>query len=183
MSKVAVYSRYTDTRADGTTIFWRTGKGSMRHASFVCANSKRSIFTGDCLVIPAAEVEQWTPCADCCTDADVTAARAAAAAKLDVNCKNSGVVHPQRIRSACKDCGKFGSVIPGAKLRAHLPLGVKRSDVTPAAPAAPAAAPVALEELKFPELMEIAKALNVPGRGVARKPELIAGIRAAQAAA
>jgi len=50
------------------------------------------------------------------------------------------------------------------------------------APAARPAAPVAddLDALTFPELMAIAKLHNVPGRGTARKGQLIAGIRAAR---
>lgn len=177
MSKVATYSKVVERRADGTVIYWRTGKGSMRHASFYCANSKRSIFTGDCIPLSTAEAADWAPCADCCTDADVAAARVAEEAKRAANCDNPGVVHKHRIYSNCKGCGRFGKVT-GGRLRNHLPQGVKREQ----APAAPAAAPAAsLDELTFPALMEIAKLLKVPGRGTARKPQLIEGIRAVQA--
>jgi hypothetical protein len=182
MSKVATYSRITEKREDGTTIYWRSGQGNMRHASFYCINSKRSIFTGDCLVIPADEVEQWTPCADCCTEADVTTAAQAAAAKAAANCRNSGVVHPGRISSYCKDCGKGGTVIRGrGTLRAHKPLNAPKA--APAAAPAPAAPEGdELDSLTFPALMEIAKQLKVAGRGTARRPQLIEGIRAARAA-
>jgi hypothetical protein len=60
-------------------------------------------------------------------------------------------------------------------------------DAARPAPAAPA--PVAeagegdeLDGMKFAELMEIAKALKVPGRGTARIAALRAGIRTARAA-
>lgn len=50
------------------------------------------------------------------------------------------------------------------------------------AEAAAPAAPVAddLDSKKFPELLAIAKLHNVPGRGTARRAQLIAGIRAAR---
>ena len=120
MSKVEIYSTTAETRADGTTIFWRTGQGSHRHASAYCANSKRSIFTGDVIVIPQGEVADWAPCADCCTDADVLAATAAAEQKAAELCSNPGVVHPHRIYSKCTGCGKEGKVKAG-KIRAHKP--------------------------------------------------------------
>ncbi len=39
-----------------------------------------------------------------------------------------------------------------------------------------------LDELTFDQLMEIAKGIKLAGRGTARKPQLIAGIRAHRAA-
>lgn len=112
---------YTDRRGDGSAIYWRTGRGSYRHASFYCANSKREIHTGDCTVIDPAEVETWAPCADCCTDADVAAATAAAAAKQENRCPNNrGVAKPGRIYSTCNVCGKEGKVIRSSgSIRAH----------------------------------------------------------------
>lgn len=49
---------------------------------------------------------------------------------------------------------------------------------------AEAAAPESddLDALTFPKLMEIAKAIKLKGRGVARRPQLIEGIRAHRAA-
>ncbi len=120
MSKVAIYSQYTEKRENGTTIFWKTGKGGMRHATFYCANSKRSLDTGDCTVIPENEVASWEPCADCCTDADVLEARKVAEAKRDALCPNKGVTMKHRIYSTCGDCGKEGKVTQG-RLRAHKP--------------------------------------------------------------
>ncbi len=46
----------------------------------------------------------------------------------------------------------------------------------------PAAEGDDLDTLTFPQLMDIAKSIKLKGRGVARKPELIAGIRAHRAA-
>jgi hypothetical protein len=123
MSKVDIYSSTAETRADGTTIFWRTGRGAHRHASFYCANAKRNIDTGDVYVIPADEAGDWVPCADCCTDADVVKAAADAAAKAAAMCRNSGVTNPRRISSTCRDCGKDGKVNRATgSLRAHKPL-------------------------------------------------------------
>lgn len=39
-----------------------------------------------------------------------------------------------------------------------------------------------LDTMTFPQLMEIARSIKLRGRGVARKPQLIAGIRAHRAA-
>lgn len=122
MSKIAVYGQYTETREDGSTVYYRTGQGSHRHASPFCANSKRDTFTGDITVIPPTDVAGWAPCIDCCADADVTAATAAARAKTDAQCRNGGVVNPRRIYSTCRDCGKEGKVNPKTgKIRAHNP--------------------------------------------------------------
>lgn len=125
MSKVAVYSRHTETRANGTTVFYRTGKGSMRHASAFCANSKRSIFTGDVFPIDQAEAKDWQACTDCCSDADVLEAQAAAEAKQAQMCPNSGITHAGhgRIYDTCRDCGKEGKVNrQTGRIRAHKPL-------------------------------------------------------------
>lgn len=118
MSKIAAYAKYAETRENGTTIFYRTGKGGMRHAVSYCANSKRSIYTGDVTVIPEAEVANWEPCTDCCTDADVLEATKKAEAKKAGQCPNRGVTMKHRIYSTCGDCGKEGKVTQG-RLRNH----------------------------------------------------------------
>lgn len=123
MSKIETYAPDTTTRANGSTIFWRTGKGSHRHASFYCANSKRDIMTGDCIVIPEAEAASWTACVDCCTDADVLEGRKAAEGKAAEMCPNNkGVARPNRIYSTCNVCGKEGKVNRSTgSIRAHRP--------------------------------------------------------------
>lgn len=102
------------------TKYYRTGKGDHRHTSWYCANAHRAIRTGDPVVIPAADVPNWAPCADCCTDADI----------IDVPVKP---VHcdgeltpgnPRRLNRTCV-CGKTGAVVRSTgRLRAHLPLNV-----------------------------------------------------------
>lgn len=100
--------------------YYRTGKGSHRHASWSCANSHRSVFTGDPFAIPASEVDQWAPCTTCC-DADVVAESAkVVASAADDMCRNGGVTNPRRLRSTCVDCGKEGAVnAKTGRLRAH----------------------------------------------------------------
>jgi hypothetical protein len=101
--------------------YYRTGKGKRRHASYYCANSRRSVFTGDPVVIPAAEVANWAACGHCCDPAEVLPA-VSAPAPADVKCKNSGVTNPRRMYSTCKDCGKEGAVNRNTgTLRAHKP--------------------------------------------------------------
>lgn len=121
MSKVEIYSQYTETRENGTTIYFRTGQGSHRHASRFCANSKRSIYTGDVTIIDQAEVANWEPCLDCCTEAEIKAASAAAEVKADAMCPNNqGVAIPRRIYSTCNVCGKEGKVNRSTgSIRAH----------------------------------------------------------------
>jgi hypothetical protein len=120
-TKAEKNSKFAETRENGTTIFFRTGKGSHRHASRFCANSKRDLFTGDVTEIPEAEAATWAACADCCTDADVTEGRKAAEAKADAQCRNSGVTRSGRIYSTCRDCGKEGKVNRSTgKIRAHV---------------------------------------------------------------
>jgi hypothetical protein len=123
MSKIETYKTTTETRENGSTIFWRTGKGSHRHASFYCANSKRDIMTGDCTVIPENQAAEWTACVDCCTDADVLEGLAATAKKADAMCPNNkGVAIPRRIYSTCNVCGKEGKVNRSTgSIRAHKP--------------------------------------------------------------
>lgn len=106
--------------------FYRTAHGKARHASFGCANRRRKITSGDPTVIPAAEVADWAPCRHCCS-ADLieregapVAARTATA--RPAGCRNSGVTHPKRINSACRDCGKVGKVNRSTgTIRAHAP--------------------------------------------------------------
>ena len=122
MSKIETYAPTAETRENGSTIFWRTGRGSYRHASFYCANSKRDIMTGDCTVIPETEAAGWAACADCCSDADVLEGRKAAEVKAAGMCKNSGTKNAGRgrIYDDCRDCGKNGKVNRSTgKIRAH----------------------------------------------------------------
>ena len=105
------------------TGYYRTGKGTHRHTSWYCANAHRLIATGDPFAIPAEDVQDWTPCADCCTTEDVAAGQAQAAAKADAMCPNSGTVRAgsRRIYDDCRDCGKNGKVGRNGTLRAHKP--------------------------------------------------------------
>lgn len=121
MSKVETHSQYAETRENGTTIYWRTGKGSHRHASFYCANGKRALDTGDCTVIPEGQEAEWAPCLDCCTEAEITVAAKVAEAKADAMCPNNqGVARPGRIYSTCRICGKEGKVNRSTgSIRAH----------------------------------------------------------------
>lgn len=115
--------KLTQRREDGSVIYWRTGKGTHKHASFYCANGKRDIFTGDCFVIEPSEVDGWAACMDCCTDADKAAEVAKVEAKLSTQCANNrGVANPQRFYSTCNVCGKEGKVNRGTgSIRAHKP--------------------------------------------------------------
>lgn len=102
--------------------YWRTTFGTHRHVSEFCANARRAIGSGYPTVIPADEVQSWTPCEHCCPTGEVQEAAKAAAAKADEMCRNSGVTHPKRINSKCRDCGKEGKVNRSTStLRAHKP--------------------------------------------------------------
>lgn len=111
------------TKATETTKFYRTGKGSHRHASEWCANGRRSVHTGDISVIPAAEVKDWAACELCCETSDVAASAKAEQVKADTMCANTGVRRPgsRRLYDDCKDCGKNGKVGANGTLRAHKP--------------------------------------------------------------
>jgi hypothetical protein len=111
----------TTTETTGQT-YYRTAKGSHRHAAWACANSRRSIQLGGVTEIPADEVAGWAPCEDCCDTAAVKAATAVAAVKAAAQCPNTGVLNPKRIQSECRDCGKHGTVNRSTgQLRAHKP--------------------------------------------------------------
>ncbi|MFD6638368.1 hypothetical protein ACFWDN_21405 [Micromonospora chalcea] len=100
--------------------FYRTAKGTKRHADWACANYRRSIHLGPVVTIPEAEVADWAPCAKCAEGVAVPAA-APAEAKPEA-CRNSGVRHPRRVESECRDCGKRGKVDRRTgKLRGHAP--------------------------------------------------------------
>ncbi|NUR01319.1 MAG: hypothetical protein HOY79_33785 [Streptomyces sp.] len=112
------------------TTYYRTGKGSKRHASVHCANGRRSVFTGEPIRLQAREVKDWAPCKFCCTAEEVAAhgqtAEAAAApeAAAEVFCANTGVKRPgsRRMYDNCRDCGKEGAVNPKTgTLRKHKP--------------------------------------------------------------
>lgn len=102
--------------------YYRTGKGSHRHADPYCANSRRAIHTGDVAALAADEAAAWEPCEACCTPAEIAAWRTAAAEAADAMCPNSGVAQPRRLNSTCRDCGKAGKVIRSTgSLRPHKP--------------------------------------------------------------
>jgi hypothetical protein len=107
------------------TTYYRTGKGHKRHASVYCANARRAIRTGDPLVIPAAEVQDWLPCRFCCNAeeiaAEAPAAPVAAPVEQRVMCPNSGISRPgsRRLYDKCSDCGKEGAVGKNGRIRAH----------------------------------------------------------------
>lgn len=106
-----------------TATYYRTRKGQKRHASFECANQRRSIRLGGPVQIPADEARDWTPCKYCC-DTDLVEREAAdrAQAEQDAMCNNDGVTHPGRIQSHCTACGKRGSVNRSTgTLRPHRP--------------------------------------------------------------
>lgn len=108
------------------TTFYRTRKGQKRHQSFECANQRRSIQLGGPVAIPATEVKDWTPCSFCCpadlVERETAEAAKRAQARQDAMCANAGVTHPQRVKSACRSCGKVGSVHRSTgSLRAHKP--------------------------------------------------------------
>ncbi|QYN17493.1 hypothetical protein [Amycolatopsis sp. DSM 110486] len=98
-----------------TTTYYRTGKGSHRHANPHCANYRRSIFTGDITTIPANEVNDWAPCEACCTPEAMKAYQelkaSAKAASDNVYCENKSAVrgsyNPRLLypRGTCRDCG------------------------------------------------------------------------------
>lgn len=100
--------------------YYRTAKGSHRHASYTCANNRRAIELGDVTELTAAEAAEWAACEVCCDDAEVAASAQAAAAKADAQCANGGVRRPKHIESECRDCGKRGKVDRRTgKLRPH----------------------------------------------------------------
>lgn len=101
--------------------YYRTRKGSKAHASSSCANQRRSIYTGDILVIPAAEISGWTGCQHCCDALEMAALTILARYQATPqNCPNSGVVKPGRINSSCRDCGKDGKVNRATgRIKAH----------------------------------------------------------------
>ncbi len=112
----------TNTTDAATRTYYRTAKGSHRHADWTCANTRRSIFLGDVTEIPADEVKDWAACDVCCTEAEVIASVAAVEAKAATMCRNSGVRKPRHIQSECTDCGKRGTVNRSTgTLRAHKP--------------------------------------------------------------
>jgi ribosomal protein S14 len=108
------------------TTYYRTGKGSKRHATYYCANARRAIASGDPIRIAADDVANWAPCKHCCTADEVAEQGAPAADKpaapVKAYCRNSGVQSPRRLYSRCSDCGKEGAVNrKTGTLRAHEP--------------------------------------------------------------
>ena len=102
--------------------YWRTTFGTHRHASEYCANARRAIGSGYPTIIPADEVPGWAACEFCCDETTVRESAAAIQAKADAMCSNTGVTHPKRINSKCRDCGKEGKVNRSTgTIRAHKP--------------------------------------------------------------
>jgi hypothetical protein len=103
-----------------TTAYFRTAKGSHRHANYECANQRRAIESGNPTEIPTSEIKNWAACEHCCDTGEVAASIQAAAAKEAAMCRNSGVRNPKCIQSECRDCGKRGTVNRSTgSLRAH----------------------------------------------------------------
>lgn len=101
------------------TQYFRTAKGTHRHASYDCANSHRAIASGDPVRIADQDAKNWAPCEICCTPSDIAAY---AVPVTPAKCSNSGVVDPRRMGSKCLDCGKEGTVNRRTgTLRAHTP--------------------------------------------------------------
>jgi hypothetical protein len=104
------------------TRYFRTARGSHRHADFYCANVRRSIMLGPVTELAADEAADWAPCDVCCTGHEVTAHAVTVQAKTAARCRNRGVERPNRIYSVCRDCGKEGKVDRRTgSLRAHEP--------------------------------------------------------------
>lgn len=104
-------------------VYYRTGKGTKAHSSSTCANQRRSIFTGDILTIPTAELTGWSGCQHCCDAQEIAYLAAAKIVPAAATCPNSGVVKPGRIYSTCRDCGKDGKVNSSTgRIRAHKPI-------------------------------------------------------------
>lgn len=106
-----------------TKTYWRTLKGSHKHTKFHCANKHRSIHSGDCYTVTEAEAANagLAPCAECCDEEEVKMFRPTQIATIEL-CANSGVTHPRRIYSHCKDCGKQGKVnTMTGKIKSHKP--------------------------------------------------------------
>lgn len=83
------------------SVWYRTGKGSHRHASWACANNKRHIDTGSVL-----ETDEDLPfCADC-TDAETVASRTAKPETAHCAGSGSSFKNPKLMRAACPVCGK-----------------------------------------------------------------------------
>lgn len=99
--------------------FYRTPQGSHRHTTWYCARKNQPVPAPEPTVIPADEVANWTPCSDCCTEADVKAA-AETAAPAPVYCTGQMVpANPRRLYRKC-ECGYEGKVTANG-LRAHKP--------------------------------------------------------------
>jgi hypothetical protein len=100
--------------------YYRTGKGSHRHASWYCANGRRAIDTGDVIECTATEAAEMAPCQHCTDEAEivahietVVAEVAAKPAKCDGRPAN-----PKFIKSQCKECAHVGT---SRSWRAHTP--------------------------------------------------------------
>ena len=110
----------TQMEQAGGTRYYRTAKGSHRHANWTCANFRRSIHLGDVIEMTATEAADFAPCDVCCTGHEVEAHAAKVETEAAAQCPNTGVRNPRFIQSECRDCGKRGTVnrSTGA-LRAH----------------------------------------------------------------
>lgn len=93
-----------------TKTYWRTAFGDHRHQSWVCANNRRAITSGDVIQVTEAEMASLPPCEVCTGDEVTEWNRDRAAAPARKRCANSGVANPRHIESECRDCGKRGRV-------------------------------------------------------------------------
>lgn len=90
--------------------YYRTGKGTKRHADWYCANSRRRVRTGDPIRIPTEEVKDWAPCSVCCKGEDIAAPAPAPVRKPK----------PTAYRLIDKETGKsMGIVRAGTKVEAE----------------------------------------------------------------
>lgn len=102
------------------TNYYRTGKGSHRHASWFCANGRRHIDTGDVTECTATEAAEMAPCQHCTEAAEIVAhIETVAAAKAAAPAKCEGrPANPRHIQSKCTECNHRGT---SRKWRAHTP--------------------------------------------------------------
>lgn len=103
--------------------WYRTTKGSHRHADAECANQRRRITAGDIAIIPADQVADWTPCQECSPTGEITARNATASGV----CSGTGgpavagSYHPKRIqkRGTCPVCAATVAMTSTLNLRKH----------------------------------------------------------------
>lgn len=90
-----------------TKSYYRTGKGSHRHASWYCANGRRAIDTGDVIECTATEATKMAPCQHCTEVAEIVAHIETVAAK-PAKC-DGRPANPRHIKSKCTECAHVGT--------------------------------------------------------------------------